>query len=56
MSKFVTYVIRLPDAQESKAAISSGVCALVEQHGGEKTRIENGRQAWQKSTGRRESD
>ncbi|WP_434676675.1 hypothetical protein [Pseudomonas sp. D3-10] len=37
MSKFVTYVIRLPEDQEAKSKIVNGVRALVESHGGEIT-------------------
>ena len=37
MSKFVTYVIRLPEAQEAKRAIINGVKELAEKHGGEIT-------------------
>lgn len=29
MSKFVTYVIKLPDSNEMKAVINSGIQALV---------------------------
>ncbi|HFD3781052.1 TPA: hypothetical protein ACF4EW_002568 [Pseudomonas aeruginosa] len=35
MSNFVTYVIRLPETQEVRSAIVSGVRELVEKHGGE---------------------
>ena len=41
MSKFVTYVIRLPDDQESKTAINTGLRALIEKHGGEITAASN---------------
>lgn len=41
MSKFLTYVIRLPEAQEAKTAISAGVRALVEKRGGEITAASN---------------
>lgn len=41
MSKFLTYVIRLPEDQEAKTAISTGVRALVEKHGGEITAASN---------------
>ncbi|WJV24433.1 MULTISPECIES: hypothetical protein [Pseudomonas] len=34
MSKFVTYVIKLPDSNEMKAVINSGIQALVERNGG----------------------
>ncbi|MEW5512020.1 hypothetical protein ABGT16_05305 [Pseudomonas asiatica] len=37
MSKFLTYVIRLPEDQEAWPAINTGMRALVEQHGGEIT-------------------
>lgn len=37
MSKFVTYVIRMPDEYEARKAIVSGIRALLEQHGGEIT-------------------
>ncbi|EPQ6932514.1 hypothetical protein ACUVZD_000157 [Pseudomonas aeruginosa] len=37
MSKFVTYVIRLPEDQEAKSEIVTGVRALVEKNGGEIT-------------------
>lgn len=37
MSKFVTYVIRLPETQEAKRRIVNGVRELVEKHGGEIT-------------------
>ncbi|HHW2234101.1 TPA: hypothetical protein ACUUCE_005225 [Pseudomonas aeruginosa] len=35
MSNFVTYVICLPETQEARSAIVSGVRELVEKHGGE---------------------
>ena len=41
MDKFVTYVIRLPQAQEARSSIVSGVRELVEQHGGEITGTSN---------------
>lgn len=41
MSKFITYVIRLPEDQEAKTAINTGVRALVEKHGGEITAASN---------------
>lgn len=41
MSKFLTYVIRLPEGQEASSAISTGVRALVEKHGGEITAASN---------------
>lgn len=41
MSKFLTYVIRLPEDQEAMTAISTGVRALVEKHGGEITAASN---------------
>lgn len=41
MSKFVTYVIRLPEAQEAKSKIVDGVRELVEEHGGEITGASN---------------
>lgn len=41
MTKFVTYVIRLPETQEAKSEIVSGVRALVEKHGGEITAASN---------------
>nr|WP_019366186.1 hypothetical protein [Pseudomonas luteola] len=41
MSKFLTYVIRLPEDQEAKTAINAGVRALVEKHGGEITAASN---------------
>lgn len=31
---FITYVIRMPEATTAKTAITNGVRALVEQHGG----------------------
>ena len=37
MSKFITYVVRMPDDQEAKRAITKGVRTIVEQHGGEIT-------------------
>ncbi|WGK63441.1 hypothetical protein QAO71_16860 (plasmid) [Halopseudomonas sp. SMJS2] len=37
MSKFVTYVIRLPETQKAKRRIVNGVLELVEKHGGEIT-------------------
>ncbi|MNJ39997.1 hypothetical protein D3C77_348810 [compost metagenome] len=41
MSKFVTYAIRLPEAQEEKSAITKGVWELVEKYGGEITGASN---------------
>lgn len=41
MSKFVTYVIRLPEAQEAKLRIVNAVRELVEKHGGEITGASN---------------
>lgn len=41
MSKFLTYVIRLPEDQEAKTAINTGLRALVEKHGGEITAASN---------------
>ena len=41
MSAFVTYVIRLPEAQDAKRAVTAGVRELVESHGGEITRMSN---------------
>lgn len=41
MSAFVTYVIRLPEAQDAKRAVTTGVRELVESHGGEITGMSN---------------
>lgn len=41
MSKFVTYVIRLPEDQEATREIVNGVRALVEKNGGEVTAASN---------------
>ena len=41
MSKFVTYVIRLPEDQEATREIVNGVRALVEKNGGEITGTSN---------------
>lgn len=41
MSKFVTYVIRLPETQEAKGRIVNGLRELVEKHGGEITGASN---------------
>ena len=41
MSKFVTYVIRLPEGQEATREIVNGVRALVEKNGGEVTGASN---------------
>lgn len=37
MSKFVTYVIRLPDSEVAKAALTNGVVRSVNSNGGEIT-------------------
>ncbi|GGM25360.1 hypothetical protein ACFQDN_21860 [Pseudomonas asuensis] len=41
MSKFVTYVIRLPKGQDAKTKITTGVRTLVKKHGGEITAASN---------------